>query len=232
MKLLEKITGLVTRLPILFASAYMFERVRLTSQFYREEFFSNCMRFIAFNHVEGDYLEFGVGKTTFSLAYKHSRLQGLKMHFCGFDSFSGLPKPKGIDVHPAWVEGEYRINVEDFKKFLRRLGLQDSDYTLVAGFYDESLTDNTLKKLNLKKAALIYVDCDLYESTVSVLRFVFPLLHTGTIIAFDDWYTFNGDPERGEQLALKEFLQQNPEVKLTEYLGFEWCGKSFIVKKD
>jgi len=40
-----------------------------------------------------------------------------------------------------------------------------------------------------------------------------------------------GDPERGEQLALKEFLQKHPEIELVEYLTFGWHGKSFIVKR-
>jgi hypothetical protein len=191
------------------------------------------MRFLAFNHIEGDYLEFGVfGGTTFLLAHKHSRKQGLAMHLYGFDSFKGLPKPEGVDVHPQWAEGEMAVGIEDFAKFIELSGICKSEYTLVPGFYSESLTATKLDELKLKKAALVYVDCDLYESTVPVLRFVLPLLQTGTVIAFDDWYTFNGDPERGGQLALKEFLQQNSDIKLNDYLSFGWHGKSFIVKKD
>jgi len=220
-------------LPITYAILHMLEQASLNATFYKEEFYWKCMKFIAVNRIEGDYLEFGIGEgTTFSLAYKHSRLQALKMHLYGFDSFMGLPKPESVDVHPQCREGDYREAIEDFKKLLRSLHIRESEYTLVPGFYDESLTDATLRKLNLKKAAIVFIDCDLYKSTVPVLRFVSPLLQTGTIIAFDDWFTFNGDPERGEQLALKEFLEQNPKIRLTPYLGFGWHGRSFIVKKD
>jgi len=191
------------------------------------------MRFLAFNHVEGDYLEFGVwGGITFTFAHKHSRKHGLTMHLYGFDSFKGLPKPEGIDVHPQWAEGAMTVSMEDFEKLLKQRGILQSEYTLVPGYYTESLTPTKLDELKLTKAALVYIDCDLYESTVPVLRFVLPLLQTGTVIAFDDWYSFNGDPDRGGQLALKEFLQQNSEIRLNDYLNFGWHGKSFIVKKD
>jgi hypothetical protein len=153
------------------------------------------------------------------------------MHLYGFDSFKGLPSPKGIDNHPHWKEGIWSFSIEDFKRILKSAGVKEPEYTLVPGFYSESLSRNTMEKLNLKKAGLIYVDCDLYESTVPVLNFVSPILQTGTVIAFDDFYCFNGDPDRGEQLALREFLQQNPEIQLVDYLNIGWHGKSFIIKK-
>jgi hypothetical protein len=230
----RKIAHWIARKLILLESLSQFEQaVSSYEKFYREEFFFHCLNFLAFNSVEGDYLEFGVwGGTTFVLAHKHSRRNRLAMHLYGFDSFKGLPKPEGIDVHPQWVEGEMAVNMDDFAKTLELSGIRQSEYTLVPGFYSESLTATKLHELGLKKAAFVYIDCDLYESTVPVLRFVLPLLQTGTAIAFDDWYTFNGDPERGEQLAAKEFLQQNPEIRLNDYLTFGWHGKSFIVKRD
>jgi hypothetical protein len=204
----------------------------LYEEFYREEFFYNCLRFLAFNQVEGDYLEFGVfSGSTFAMAHKYGHLHGLNLHLYGFDSFKGLPKPKDFDAHPQWVEGDMAMSMEGFRNRVESQGINESEYTLVPGFFRDSLTRTTREKLRLKKAALVYVDCDLYESTVPVLDFVLPILQTGTVIAFDDWYCFNGDPERGGQLAVKEFLQRNPETRLIDYLGFGWHGKSFIVKK-
>ena len=223
----------ITRNLFLVQSSHQFEHENyLYEKLYREEFFYKCMRFLAFNNIGGDYLEFGVcWGITFALAHKHSRKQGLFMHLYGFDSFRGLPKPKGIDVHPQWAEGAMRVDRDYFAEILESSGIQQSEYTLVPGFYNESLTATKLEELKLKKAALVYIDCDLYESTVPVLRFVLPLLQTGTVIAFDDWYSFNGDPDRGGQLALKEFLQQNSQIELNDYLSFGWHGRSFIVKK-
>jgi hypothetical protein len=199
---------------------------------YRAEFFYKSMKFLSFNNILGDYLEFGCcGGMTFALAFRQSRLRGLNVHLYGFDSFQGLPIPVGVDVHEQWREGDMCHHLEDYRKHLRRQGLNDTDYTLVPGFYVDTLTEQTRKKLGLTRVALVYVDCDLYESTVSVLDFVLPLLQTGTILAFDDWYCFNGDPERGEQLALKEFRQKHSEIGFVDYQNFGWHGRSFIVKK-
>ena len=198
----------------------------------RDEFFLKCMRFIAFNQVKGDYLEFGCfSGVSFRFAYKYSKLEGLSMRLYAFDSFAGLPESKGIDVEPQWKAGCLHQTVEDFENILKSAGIRKSEYTLVPGYYSESLTEDTQEKLKIKKAALILVDCDLYESTVPVLNFILPYLQTGTIVALDDFYLFKGDPDRGEQRALREFLQQHPEIELVEYLNFGWHGKSYIVKK-
>ena len=78
---------------------------------------------------------------------------------------------------------------------------------------------------------MIFVDCDLYASTVSVLRFIKNVIINGCILAFDDWYCFNGDPNKGEQKAFKEFLDTNDDLSVSEYLNFGWHGKSFILHR-
>lgn len=197
----------------------------------REEFFAKSMRFLQFNHIEGDYLEFGCfGGMTFGLAHKYKHIFGLSMKLYAFDSFQGLPKPEGIDVHAQWEGGAMAMGMAQFTKKLEEIGIEKKEYFIVPGFYQESLRRNSPGKIGLKKAALVYIDCDLYESTVPVLNYVLPILQTGTILVFDDFYCFNGDPNRGGQLALKEFLQRNPQIKISDYLNIGWGGKSFIVK--
>ena len=189
------------------------------------------MRFFAVNHIEGDYLEFGVGGgSSLILAHKFKHIHGLDMHLYGFDSFEGQPKPEGIDVHPTFPEGLSAVSIEDVVKILKESGIINQNTLLCQASTMNLLHQAKLKELGIKKAALVYLDCALYESSVPVLRFVLPLLQTGTVLSFNNWYTFNGDPERGEQLALKQFLQQNPEIRLNDYLNFGWDGKSFIVK--
>ena len=208
------------------------QNVYFYEKLYREEFFAKTMRFLSFNQVKGDYLEFGChGGMTFELAHKQKHLAGLNLKLYGFDSFKGLPKPNGIDVHIQWREGDFSINMKDFIEKLKMAGIKENEYVLIPGFYEDSLKINPPEKLGLKNAAFVYIDCDLYESTVPVLNYVLPVLQTGTIVAFDDFYCFNGDPERGGQLALKEFLMKNLEVKMIDYLNFGWHGKSFIAKK-
>jgi hypothetical protein len=207
------------------------QNVYFYEKLYREEFFTKAMRFLSFNKVKGDYLEFGCfGGITFELAHKYRHLHELNMRLYAFDSFRGLPKPKGIDIHDQWREGDFSINMQDFIEKLEIGGIKENEYVLVPGFYEDSLKENPPEKIGVKKAAFVYIDCDLYESTMPVLNYVLPILQTGTIVAFDDFYCFNGDPERGGQLAFNEFLMQNSNVKMIDYLNFGWHGKSFISK--
>jgi hypothetical protein len=99
----------------------------------------------------------------------------------------------------------------------------------VKGWYDKVLNEETKKKLPLKKAAVVMVDCDLYESTVPVLNFITDYLQEGTVIVFDDWFCYRADPDRGEQKAFREWLKRNPSIKVTEYNRFGVEGNSFIV---
>jgi O-methyltransferase len=66
---------------------------------------------------------------------------------------------------------------------------------------------------------LIYVDCDLYSSTVPVLRFCKDFLQLGTVIVFDDWFCFYGDPDRGERRAWAEFCQANPDLRFVNFIS-------------
>lgn len=217
----------------LFSKEYKY--LRIVSHYewkHREEFFYKVLRFIKFNQINGNYLEFGCyGGMTFRLAHKYIKLHNLDMHLYAFDSFQGLPKPQGIDAHPQWTEGAMAQSIEDFIDVLRSASINESEYTIIPGFYSETLNEVTLKELDKKSAALIYIDCDLYESTVPVLDFILSLLQTGTVLAFDDFYSHNGDPDRGGQLALREFIQSNSDIEIIDYLNFGWHGKSFIIKR-
>ncbi|OCR92398.1 hypothetical protein [Campylobacter fetus] len=66
-----------------------------------------------------------------------------------------------------------------------------------------------LKNENVK-ASLIYIDCDLYTSSKTVLDFIAQsdLLQDGTIIAFDDWDLYRANPNKGQRKAFKEFKEK------------------------
>ena len=89
----------------------------------------------------------------------------------------------------------------------------------VKGFYADSLTPALAQKLLPRKAAVIYVDCDLYLSTVPILSFVVDFLQVGTIVVFDDWNCFDADPDRGERRAWGEFCAARPELRFEPFVG-------------
>jgi hypothetical protein len=199
----------------------------------REAFLNNVMELVARSRIEGDYLEFGVyAGRTFVAAYHFAQMMNLgRMRFYGFDSFQGLPQITGEDLGGEFSEGEYAYTLDDFGRLISRRGVRMDKVQLVSGWYDRVLNAETKRSLPIRAAAVIFIDCDLYESTVPVLGFVADYVQSGTIVAFDDWYCFRGDPEKGEQKAFREWLANNPSFEALEYRRFAAHGNSFIMRK-
>lgn len=198
----------------------------------RELIIRIAMEFVRDNRVAGDYLEFGVARgDSFSNAYHCAKLHQLnEMKFYAFDSFQGLPEIKGVDAEfKQFEKGQCSCSLEEFKENIHKMGVNLSEVTIVSGYYNEVLNESIKKKLGIRSAAVVYVDCDLYESTVPVLDFIKSYLTDGSILIFDDYFSFRGNPNRGERRAFRELLERNPEIKVTEWLKFGWHGNSFIV---
>lgn len=198
----------------------------------REEFIREAMEYIAVTGVPGDYLEFGVfrGKT-FVAAYHFAQKSNLSgMTFYGFDSFEGLPPITGRDEGGEFTEGQYCLSLEQFTRLIAKSGVRLDRTELVRGWYDKVLNDDTKRQLSLKRAAFIWIDCDLYESTVPVLNFITSYLQSGTVIAFDDWYCFKGDPQKGEHRAFEEWLARFPSCHAFQFHKFGWHGNSFLMR--
>lgn len=162
-------------------------------------------------------------------AYKNAVRSKRHYRFFAFDSFEGLPASEecGIKFH----EGQYACSRDQFLANLRKAGVDTSLVTCVPGFYDQSLTDELKENLCSRGAAIVWIDCDLYDSTVPVLGFITPFLQTGTILCFDDWFSYGGDPMKGEIRATHEWLENTPHIQLTHYRDFGISGRSFVVQK-
>lgn len=101
--------------------------------------------------------------------------------------------------------------------------------TIVEGFYESTIADTKPRDMGLESASIVWIDCDLYSSTILVLDFVTDLLKDGSVLVFDDWYCFRARPDRGEQQACSEWLSRNPAITLVPYRTFHWAGQSFVV---
>lgn len=220
-----------------------------------ETIFFKAGSIVAADMIEGDYLEFGVFKgESFARAYHsikkafnylsvpsvHNSQQDCddrnklwkKMRFIAFDSFQGLPKPSGVDaLSKYFIEGKYANPKENFIQNIKSMGVPLEQVEIVAGWFNETLKESTIEKHNLKRASIIHIDSDFYESAKLVLNFIKPLLSNGTIIIFDDWFTFKGNPDLGEQKALGEWLKENSSWIATEYQKEGPWRNSFIINK-
>ncbi len=158
--------------------------------------------------IEGHYYEFGLYQGfTFGEAVKMSPA----IHHFGFDSFEGMPENK---EGGGFGFGRFKVTYAKVINNLLTVGAFSHTEHLIKGFFSDSLTLKLQQELDHYKAAVVLIDSDLYESAVSVLDFVKPLLQTGTIVIFDDWGSFSA--EAGEQRALREFLVKNPDCSFVE----------------
>lgn len=188
-----------------------------------------------YDHIAGDYLEFGTyrGRSAAN-AYRalagtfENRLAneadlmspGQKMkceeqwaetRFILFDSFQGLPKMDGIDLDgDDFLPGQYACAKEEVIANLADAGVDMTKVRIVEGWYEDTCVPATKEALKMRSASICWIDCDIYQSTVEVLRFLKDLIVDGTILVFDDWFCFRGSPYRGQQRAFREFQEQMP----------------------
>lgn len=200
----------------------------------RREIVRKIMSFVSSCKVEGDYLEFGVYKgSTFVEVFKMAQSKGLEpMRFFAFDSFQGLPQIEGVDKSfNQFSPGEFSVGHDTFKSVLNQNKVDLDKVTIVPGWFKDTLNAETKIKLALKYAAVVWIDCDLYESTVPVLEFITDLVGDGTVLIFDDWYFYKGRPDMGERKAFAEWLERNRNFSITEFHKYFWHGNSFILHK-
>jgi hypothetical protein len=198
----------------------------------RKDFMRRAFHFLAFNGIVGDYAEFGCnGAVTFRLAWGAAQLSGVQRHFWGFDSFAGLPKPSDErDHHPKWVPGTMATSEAEFHALCREFGLPGDDYTVVPGFYEQTLNPSANGR-RPSRIALAYVDCDLYSSTQAVLCFLEERLSNGSIVAFDDYFCYSPTQAPGERIAAADFLAVS-RWEFVPYIQYGWHGMSFIAEQS
>jgi O-methyltransferase len=223
-----------TRLPVLERLAgvlwddrFHFERTS------RNEFLRRAFQMQTFNGIAGDYTEFGSnGGGTIPVAWRECRRTGVRRHLWAFDSFAGLPPDSiGADQHPAWVEGAMATGLDEFHQILRAHRIPRSAYSVVPGFFADTIDANG----NFSGAlpfdiSIAYIDCDLYVSTVPVLEFLKPRLKHGMLIALDDYFCYSATRMSGERRALLELMAATPDFEFIPYQPFGWHGMSFVVE--
>lgn len=183
---------------------------------------------------EGDYYEFGVFRGfTFLSAQRSCDELGLgRVHFYGFDSFEGLPEVEGIDkTNNQFFEGQFACSKDEVVSNLTENGMDWSRATLIEGFFSDSLTEDAKEQHPFRQVAVAFIDCDLYSSTVEVLDWLESLLTDGSILLFDDWYSFGESPDLGQQKAFAEFVESHDEYAVEPFIEFEDHGKGFILRR-
>ena len=210
----------------------------------RTDAFKKCIRFINYELVDGDILEFGVysGRSLAALSYYNDEYYkneneinaktNIDRKIYGFDSFEGLSE---TEDHPRWSVNLFKYN-HSYHPTIKNNELVTP--TTVENFFSFSklkkpiIIKSYFDKLNIDmidKIALCHIDCDLYSSTKQVLNLIKDKLVNGSILMFDDWFHHKGDHSKGEQKAVSEFLDENKNIKLNEFERYGTFCKAFIV---
>ena len=172
--------------------------------------------------LKGSFIEFGSFYGRFfytSYGYLKDILQG---QFISFDSFEGLSKPLNEEIKYTagdFVEGAYFCNLDSFNTNGSLLGVDPKRIKVVPGFYQKTLVNKTIKDYGIAKrsVSVVYIDCDIYEPTLLVLRFIKDALEDGALIGFDDYFLNRASPVSGERGAILKWLEENPDIELVEY---------------
>jgi len=156
------------------------------------------------SRLEGEMAEVGVyqgGSAKLICEAKENK----KLHL--FDTFEGLPHVSEIDTHfgtKFWNDKQFNITSEEIvKKFLSCY----NNVYIYKGKFPE-----TSEPVTKSKFSFVHLDVDLYESTLSCLKFFYPRLINGGIILTHDFHT------KGVNTAFKEFFQ-NKVISMIELAG-------------
>lgn len=200
---------------------------------------NTSLDFLYANRISGDLYEFGTlnGYTArhFAVALGN-RPEQSALTLRLFDTFAGFPEiDSEIDrfsytYHEnQWQKGGCSTEEGAGERVARMLGtlLPASRFAINVGSFADTLT----RAAAPNPAAIIHMDCDLYESARVVLERLseFDLLQDGTIVIWDDFNCARANPEFGERRAMHEFFGENPRFSCEHWFAYGWHGQvSFI----
>jgi hypothetical protein len=167
-------------------------------------------------------IEFGVagGNGLICLARAAEKIEQIfkvAIDVYGFDTGSGLPKPKDYrDLPNLYTEASFCMDVEALKKDLKKA-------QLILG-----LVENTVSKFinsGAAPVAFVSIDLDYYSSTTQALKLfeanqtlLLPRIHC----YFDDIMGFTFSEYNGERLAIAEFNASHGRRKISPIYGLKY----------
>jgi hypothetical protein len=181
----------------------------------------------------GDYLEFGVyNGCSMRTAYHALQEAGLsRARLIGFDSFQGMPGGSDPESE-TFKRGLLYYGERHARLTLRHAGVDMRRVVLVKGWYEDTLNAQTAQRLALGKVHLAMLDCVVYSSTATVLRFLGPLLGNPAVLMFDDWAAHEMHlRQQGQQRALSEFLAGNPHWRVEDIGGYAPHARILMLHK-
>lgn len=104
-----------------------------------------------------------------------------------FDSFEGLPPAQRVDgAKAAIMTGKLKAEEHYAQQAMQLAGV--NDYHLIKGWFADTLPTAVFPN----GIALLRLDGDWYDSTLTCLEHLFPQLNPGGLLIVDDYYVWPG----------------------------------------
>tara|TARA_A100001011_G_C14256113_1_gene820171 strand:- start:680 stop:1426 length:747 start_codon:yes stop_codon:yes gene_type:complete len=201
------------------------------------------------NHLNGDYVEFGVYKgesfidsiKTF-LEFKtwlkkeiksnenwrakvssQSKLHN-KIYFHALDTFEGMPKNNEDNF--IFGEGNFKASEKILKDKINQIKNSEYEAFIYKGNFEHTALD-LKKKLENRVISIVNFDCDLKESTSVALNTIKDKIQIGSILLFDDYNGFNANQELGQRKSFKDFKDET-DFKFEKFFSYHYSGQSFL----
>ena len=152
------------------------------------------------------YLEFGVAAGA-SFQWWMSSNNNKDSLFFGFDTFEGLPEKWG----GFYEKGSMRFDMPV---------LEDARGTFIKGLFQDSLPGFIREHeqiLNARVRKVILMDADLYSATIFTLSQLFPMLHKGDIIMFDEFSVALHEFKAFLEFTGNFYIQLKPVVAVNNF---------------
>lgn len=186
----------------------------------------------ALDQLEGDYLEFGVFTgSSFVFAMRiHDKLRYLgntPTRFFGFDSFSGFGEISEHDKHPFYLDSIFTVDADRVIRNIKSKA-KKAQVEIVKGYFQDTLSGRAATALGIKKARVIFIDCDLKDPAALVLKFVLPAIQQGTVLVMDDFFSYSGDDAKGVKGAFDEFCASQPQLRWRHICDYGFGGVAMM----
>jgi hypothetical protein len=186
------------------------------------------------NKIEGDFIECGVyrGGQIMAMMIAMNDLN-TKRDIYLYDTFQGLPKPEDWEISKKGKSALKKYNklktengfsdwcrayIDEVKKNVFSIPYDKSKIHFVEG-----MVEDTLKKANHDKIALLRLDTDFYSSTKVEMEILYPKLVSGGALIIDDYNYWSGSKK-----AVNEYFEKNNiNLKLEHRTG----SGAFMIKE-
>ncbi len=166
-------------------------------------------------HKPGTIVECGVFKGISLLRFAMFRElfeSPFSKKIVGFDTFGKFPNTEFSDdkkLRKKLIQdaGEQSISKSQMLKVFKHKGI-DKSIELVKGDITKTVPEYVKSHPELK-ISLLNIDTDIYEPSVTILKYLYPKVVKGGVVIFDDYGVFPGETKAVDEY----FKNENIEIK-------------------